>query len=60
MVVGLPRYRKVTLRLPAGRDFTILNPTLAEPSSAVLDGVPLPDFSFRASRMMQGGTLTVQ
>lgn len=60
MVVGLPRYRKVTLHLPSGRDFTILNPTLCEPSGAALDGVSLPDFSFSASRMMQGGTLTIQ
>lgn len=60
MLIGSPRYKKAVLHLPKGKDFTIVKEGEGGcVIAAELDGEPLADFSFTASRMMQGGTLVL-
>ena len=58
MIVGTPRFPKTVFHLPGGRYFTVERKGKGiYVRSASLDGQPLADFTFKASRMMEGGRL---
>ncbi len=58
MMVGFPRFPKVTMHLASGKDFVIERVGEGDVVvKAELDGEVLINFEFTASRMMQGGVL---
>ena len=60
MLIGTPRFDKVTLHMGNGRDFTIRREGNGiYVHKAMLNGQLLEDMSFAASRMMQGGELAL-